>query len=148
MIKIALKKKRGQAIVEMAFVFPFILMIVVGGLIDFGFAFYNMLTLQQIANDTVQWAAAAPPGRTSSEITLKAREFLPAWWDSTKFSVVRVRKVRTPDNGADVIQVFLRYDSATYTPFYQTMLNLSTGDGRIPLAVVAAYQIPEVVFTR
>ena len=36
------KKKKGQAIVEMAILFPVFLLVIVGGVVDFGFAFYNM----------------------------------------------------------------------------------------------------------
>ncbi|GAB1353812.1 hypothetical protein MASR1M12_25500 [Erysipelotrichia bacterium] len=40
------KKNKGQAIVELALVFPFFLLIILGGIIDFGFAFYNYVTLR------------------------------------------------------------------------------------------------------
>ena len=46
-----LNRKKGQSIVEMSLLFPLFLLIIVGGIVDFGFAFYNVLALQQVAND-------------------------------------------------------------------------------------------------
>ena len=75
------RKTKGQAIVEMAMVFPFFLLIVVGGIIDFGFAFYNYQTLQQIANDTAQWAAESLKDvNDTGAIVEYANGMRPTWW--------------------------------------------------------------------
>lgn len=143
------KRKSGQAIVEMAFLFPFFLLVIVGGIIDFGFAFYNLLSLQQIANDTAQWAAESNGiigRRNASEITQYAQSKKPAWWSGV-FTVHTPEVVTTATN-AEVIRVAMSYESPTYTPFYQTILGAVTGSTYIKLGVFAGYQIPKVVAVR
>ncbi|NCB38106.1 MAG: pilus assembly protein [Erysipelotrichia bacterium] len=142
------KRKKGQAIVEMALVFPFFLLIIVGGLIDFGFAFYNFLALQQVANDTAQWAAESNGkiGVTqNTDISQYANSKKPSWWTGT-FTVHPVQ-VESLTTGGQILKVILSYESPTYTPFYQTIFKATTGVGYIKLATLAAYKIPEHVTT-
>jgi Flp pilus assembly protein TadG len=49
-------RSRGQSLVEFALVLP-ILLILVGGIIQFGMLFWSQNTLTQIARDTGRWAA-------------------------------------------------------------------------------------------
>jgi Flp pilus assembly protein TadG len=49
-------RSRGQSLAEFALVFP-ILMLVLGGIIQFGIIFWGQNTLTQIARDTGRWAA-------------------------------------------------------------------------------------------
>jgi Flp pilus assembly protein TadG len=49
-------RSRGQSLAEFAIVFP-ILMIVLGGIIQFGIIFWGQNTLTQIARDTGRWAS-------------------------------------------------------------------------------------------
>jgi len=49
-------RSRGQSLVEFAIVFP-ILMLIVGGIIQFGIIFWGQNTLNQVARDTGRWAA-------------------------------------------------------------------------------------------
>jgi Flp pilus assembly protein TadG len=49
-------RSRGQSLAEFALVFP-ILMLIVGGIIQFGVIFWGQNTLTQIARDTGRWAA-------------------------------------------------------------------------------------------
>src|SRR5688500_18129720 len=46
----------GQALVEFALVFP-ILILLVGGIIQFGLIFWSQATLTQIVRDTGRWAS-------------------------------------------------------------------------------------------
>jgi hypothetical protein len=139
------RRRKGQAIVEMALVFPFFLLIIVGGIIDFGFAFYNFLSLQQIANDTAQWAAESQ-GKTSmpgnSEITAYANSKRPSWWTGT-FTVSPPQLKDLPNTGGQVVSVMLTYESPTYTPFYQIIFQAVTGAQSIRLASQAAYKRPQ-----
>ena|SRR5687768_5385244 len=50
------RRSRGQSLAEFALVFP-ILMLIVGGIIQFGVIFWGQNTLTQIARDTGRWAA-------------------------------------------------------------------------------------------
>lgn len=143
------KRRKGQAIVEMALVFPFFLLIIVGGVIDFGFAFYNYLTLQQIANDTAQWAADNGTGTSfpsTPEINNYANLKRPSWW--TGVFTVQPPKITTLLTGGQTISILVTYESPTYTPFYQTIMSATSGSSSIRLAALAAYKKPEFVVTR
>ncbi|MGM0599573.1 MAG: TadE family protein [Candidatus Rifleibacteriota bacterium] len=141
------RKRKGQAIVEMALVFPFFILIIVGGLIDFGFAFYNFLSLQQVANDTAQWAAESQGSGTvpsDSEIIEYANSRRPQWWTGN-FTVSPPQTSDLTQTGGEYVSVLMTYDSPTYTPFYQVMFEAVTGASSIRLAAQAAYKIPELV---
>jgi Flp pilus assembly protein TadG len=51
------KRRRGQSLAEFAIVFP-VLMLILGGIIQFGIIFWGQNTLTQIARDTGRWAAS------------------------------------------------------------------------------------------
>lgn len=141
------KKTKGQAIVEMAIVFPFFLLIIVGGIIDFGFAFYNYISLQQIANDTAQWATDnyQASSVTTAMISQHATGRKPAWWKGNFTVTPKISQLPT---GEKTVEVFLSYESPTYTPFYQTMFRAASGNSSIKLTSKAVYKIPEFVITR
>jgi len=50
------ERSRGQSLAEFALVFP-ILMVILGGIIQFGIIFWGQNTLTQIARDTGRWAS-------------------------------------------------------------------------------------------
>lgn len=49
-------RTRGQSLAEFALVFP-ILMLILGGIIQFGLIFWGQNTLNQVVRDTGRWAA-------------------------------------------------------------------------------------------
>jgi Flp pilus assembly protein TadG len=51
------RRSRGQSLAEFAIVFP-VLMLILGGIIQFGIIFWGQNTLTQIARDTGRWAAS------------------------------------------------------------------------------------------
>jgi len=51
------KRSQGQSLAEFAIVFP-VLMLILGGIIQFGIIFWGQNTLTQIARDTGRWAAS------------------------------------------------------------------------------------------
>jgi hypothetical protein len=140
-----MSRKKGQAIVEMALLFPFFLLIIVGGLIDFGFAFFNAITLQQIANDSAQYAAE---NRITSKEEIEAHiaKLKPGWWkNDIDFSGPEPLDLTS---GGTVIRIPVSYESPAYTPFYQTMLSGIKGSPSIKLAALASYKIPQHVYTK
>jgi hypothetical protein len=50
------QRSRGQSLAEFAVVFP-VLMLVLGGIIQFGIIFWGQNTLNQVVRDTARWAA-------------------------------------------------------------------------------------------
>lgn len=145
------RRRKGQAIVEMALVFPFFLLIVVGGLIDFGFAFYNYLSLQQIANDAAQWGAESLGNgqvQSNSAIVAHANNQRPAWWTGAFTVNTPSLEPLTTDTGSNAIVVSMTYESPTFTPFYQIIFQATSGAPSIRLAARAAYKIPDFIMTR
>ena len=55
----ALRRWRGQALVEFALVIP-VFMLILGGVIQFGIYFWDQNTLNQIVRDAGRYAATAP----------------------------------------------------------------------------------------
>ena len=56
MIKKLRRSEKGQAMVEMALVLP-ILLLLVGGIVDFGWLFYNKLALNNAAREGARYAS-------------------------------------------------------------------------------------------
>ena len=56
LIKKLRRSEKGQAMVEMALVLP-ILLVLVGGIMDFGWLFYNQLALNNAAREGARYAA-------------------------------------------------------------------------------------------
>ncbi len=135
------KGRRGQSIVELALVFPFFLLIIIGGIVDFGFAFNSIISLQQLANDTAQWAATHDS--TEQEIIEYASSRKSSSFTGY-FSVCLVERINLV-SGGQVIKVGLGYDSPAYTPFYKIMLKSTMGSEFIRIEAQAAYKIPEFV---
>lgn len=50
-------RSRGQSLAEFAIVFP-VLMLLIGGIIQFGLIFWGLNTLNQVVRDTGRWAAS------------------------------------------------------------------------------------------
>ena len=144
------RRKNGQAIVEMAFLFPFFLLVIAGGIIDFGFAFYNFIKLQQIANDAAQFAAegykllpgvpddAPPPGKTVIDGFVRSKK--PRWW-AGELRVEDMALVKSSDGLATIVKLLVSYKSQVYTPLYQVLMGQVTGHNEIPLRVMTAYQV-------
>lgn len=61
-------RARGQSLAEFAIVFP-ILMLVLGGIIQFGVIFWGQNTLTQVARDTGRWAVAQVACPTTATVT-------------------------------------------------------------------------------
>jgi len=138
------KKTKGLAIVELALVFPFFLLIILGGIIDFGFAFYNYVTLQGLANDAAAWAADNKflSSESVSDFVngVNGSTKKPTWMKKQITATVDVINLTS---GVQLVRVNLNYDSPVYTPFYQTMFSATVGSPSISLGTMAAYQIPQ-----
>ena len=145
MDRIFFRRKRGQTLVEFAVLFPFFLLVIVGGMIDFGMAFYNYSRLQQIVNDVARQAAetGGPTGLNPGAIQTLANSKKPAWW--TGQFTVSSEQIQCTGSQRPIIRVVGQYDSPAYTPFYQTMFGAISGSPNIHLTSAAAYKIPDLV---
>jgi len=141
------KRKRGQSIVEMSLLFPLFLLVIVGGIVDFGFAFYNILALQQVANDAA--SNAAEKNLDDSQIRNYIAQYSspPISWNQAGIYQATISSVPMQD-GSTMKRVELEYHSKTYTPFYQTALNSITGNDFIVLRTQATYKVPGTVRNR
>jgi Flp pilus assembly protein TadG len=61
-------RTRGQSLAEFAIVFP-VLMLILGGIIQFGILFWGQNTLTQVARDTGRWAATQTTCPTNATVT-------------------------------------------------------------------------------
>jgi Flp pilus assembly protein TadG len=62
------ERSRGQSLAEFALVFP-VLMLILGGIIQFGILFWGQNTLTQVARDTGRWAASQVTCPTTGTVT-------------------------------------------------------------------------------
>jgi Flp pilus assembly protein TadG len=62
------RHSRGQSLAEFALVFP-ILMLIIGGIIQFGVIFWGQNTLNQVVRDTGRWAATQTDCNPSTATT-------------------------------------------------------------------------------
>ena len=141
------KRKRGQSIVEMSLLFPLFLLVIVGGIVDFGFAFYNILALQQVANDAASNAAEKNLNEAQTRNYIAQYSAPPISWNRAGIYQATISTIAMAD-GSTMKRVELEYHSKTYTPFYQTALNSVTGNDFIVLRTQATYKVPGTVRNR
>jgi Flp pilus assembly protein TadG len=65
------ERSRGQSLAEFAIVFP-VLMLILGGIIQFGIIFWGLNTLTQVVRDTGRWAASQQSCTATAPIVSKA----------------------------------------------------------------------------
>lgn len=139
-------RRKGQAIVEMSLLLPILLLVVVGGLIDFGFAFYNAITLHQIAEDVArEMADNTPKGDTpsTSQAQSLVNQHKPTWWEGPLTSNI-VYPVPIPGfPSSSGFRVVVTYKTPIYTPFWGGLAELIAGAPYLPLAAQATYRLPQ-----
>ncbi len=140
-------KKKGQAIVEMAILFPVFLLVIVGGIVDFGFAFYNMLALEQVANDAAQTGAEQNLSDEQIRSFISSYSSSPVSWSHPGIYTANISTINMSD-GSSMKRISLEYNSKTYTPFYQTAINSVTGNDYIVLRTQATYKVPNTVLSQ
>ena len=141
------KRKRGQSIVEMSLLFPLFMLVIVGGIVDFGFAFYNILALQQVANDTASNAAEKNMSDAQIRNYISQYSAPPISWHESGIYKATINTLNMSD-GSTMKRIALEYNSKTYTPFYQTAINAITGNNYIVLRTQATYKVPNTVRNR
>ncbi|HOY66891.1 MAG TPA: TadE/TadG family type IV pilus assembly protein [Candidatus Ozemobacteraceae bacterium] len=153
----------GQAMVELCLVLPLLLLIFLGGIVDFGYVFYNYITLQQLCNDTAMFAASPyvpiTPDNASGTSDIgqsdqAVKDFVaahkPPAWEMTEGSSTTHNKLtvtlppiyKTSDGLANIRRVTLFYRSPFITPFWQTIAKVTNWKEGIPLTTSVAFQIP------
>lgn len=144
------KRIKGQALVELALFFPFFLLIILGGIIDFGFAFYNYISLQQVANDSVQWAAERNETSFGAVSNAVQKNIAKLGWKAALLTIHPLEFPTFTSLGVTEsgIKLTLTYNSPVYTPFYQTMFSATLGTPYIPLRTSVTYKIPTVLRKR
>ncbi len=146
-------KRKGQSLVELALVLPVLVMILLGGIVDFGFAFYNFITLQQIANDAAMFAInpyipgqtlPSPTGQTDDEVRTFTQAKIPANWGAIPASDIDLQTTTKVDDTYPTKPLYYRrvtltYRSPLYTPFWKAVW------ADIPLRASAIFQVPRSV---
>ncbi len=141
--------RRGQSIVELAFVLSLFILFVIAGIIDFGFAMHNLLTLNQLANDAAQYAAESN-GKIGVQSASLVQNYVmqkrPATW-VPPITVTYVNPLTLP-SGDRAVRVTLESTSPLLTPVFQALATRVTGTPSLPLRVFAVYKLPLVVANR
>lgn len=146
-------KRKGQSLVELALVLPVLVMILLGGIVDFGFAFYNFITLQQIANDAAMFASnpyitgqtlPSPTGQTDDEVRTFTQAKIPPNWGTIPASDIVLQTTTKADDAYPTKPLYYRrvtltYHSPLYTPFWKAVW------ADIPLRASAVFQVPRSV---
>lgn len=159
--------KNGQSMVELCLILPILIIVLLGGIIDFGYAFYNYIALQQLANDTAMFASSpyvpvteqnasgtSDIGQSDQDIKEYVKAHKPAMWLYSDTSspvhnnlfVTLPAPFKTSDGLAYVRRVTLDYRSPLLTPFWKTLANASTWKEGIPLRTSSAFQVPRNIW--
>lgn len=136
-----IKNKTGQAIVEFAIVFPFFLLIIIGGIIDFGISINNYIILQNIVNNTAEWGAKNNKNQKEIEIFLKKQKPI-SWQNDLQINQIKNLKLKT---SGTALKVSVSYINPTITPFYQIITNKILKSNGIKITSEAFFKIPEKI---
>ncbi len=127
------KQEKGQALVELAFVLP-ILLILVFGIIEFGNIYYTNLTLNNASREGARTGAIRA---TQHDVNLEGeiRQIIKTRVPSLDYNEVQV--YITPNSGdiarGDDLKVELRYNRRLLTPLFEPILDTSSNPGYIQL---------------
>jgi Flp pilus assembly protein TadG len=126
---------RGQSLVETALVLP-VLLLVVGGIIQFGILFWSQNTLTQVARDTGRWAATDQSCNNAAIVTqanaIAAQSSLfgytPGSWTASNVVVTRSGAACPPTSNTSVawVQITINHQVPILLPWIPGNGNLTT----------------------
>jgi len=116
------KRNDGQAMVELTLILPVLLLIIMG-IIEFGFMFNNYLTLNNVSREATRYASL---GGTDAGAVTRAVEIAPNL-DADRLTIVITPSEANRGRG-DSVEVVVTYQYTLVTPFLDGII----GNG-IPL---------------
>ena len=139
------ERRHGQVIVEFALLFPFFILVILGGIIDFGFAFFNLVSVEQLASLGAQFAAEGKgtTGASDEAVRTLILSRKPSSWAAERVTI-GVSSIEDKKTGRPVVykQVTVTFQSPLYTPFYMILGGMALGQASIPVSSQAVFQIP------
>lgn len=121
------RKQRGQSLVEMAFVLP-VLLLVVLGIIDLSYYIYCYITVYQTVRDAAEEAAKQPPFPTKVSPTLNRSDpcvssvitrSQPSYFDATLMDTLSISYPGTRGRAlGQPVRVSLTYNIQPLTPLW------------------------------
>jgi Flp pilus assembly protein TadG len=111
-----MKDDKGQSMVEFALVIPLLLIILIG-IIEFGFLFSSYLTLTNASREAVRVVSL---GGTSTEAEARAKS-VSGLLDKTKLNISVLPDNTSFDRG-DSVEVMIKYEYHFLTPFMEVIL--------------------------
>ena len=153
--------------VELCLILPILIIVLLGGIIDFGYAFYNYITLQQLTNDAAMFASSpyvpiteqnasgtSEIGQSDQDIKNYIIANKPPQWEyvgtpspvHNNLFVTLPAPFKTADGLAYVRRVTLDFRSPLLTPFWKTVANASPWNEGIPLRTSSAFQVPRNIW--
>lgn len=132
-LKHFLKKEKGQAMVEFALVLP-ILLLFIGGLIDFGWIFYNQLSANNASREAARYVAIHYyfDNMNTTTATTKATEIINDYINVVDLAVDNITPEDDDVNGGKKVKVKLSGKVIILTPILRTIID-SDGDGKFPV---------------
>jgi len=131
------RRSRGQSLAEFAIVFP-VLMLILGGIIQFVIIFWGQNTLTQIARDTGRWAATQQACTTSTVNVLATAKSIAAqsslignssgWTSPANVDATWSGTPCPPANNQDIafVMITLHHQVPIFFPFVPGDGNLTT----------------------
>jgi Flp pilus assembly protein TadG len=131
------RRSSGQSLAEFAIVFP-VLMLILGGIIQFGIIFWGQNTLTQIARDTGRWAATQQGCTTGTVNVLATAKSIAAnssligtsstWTSPANVYVIWSGTPCPPANNQDVayVNITLHHQVPIFFPFVPGNGDLTT----------------------
>jgi len=129
-------RSRGQSLAEFAIVFP-VLMLIIGGIIQFGVIFWGQNTLTQIARDTGRWASTQVTCPTSTSVVPTANSiasqssligYTPGSWTTANVQAALTGDPCPVTTNAQVayVTITITHQVPIFFPFVPGNGNLST----------------------
>lgn len=126
-----IKKENGQAMVEFALVLP-ILLLFIGGIIDFGWVYYNQLSANNASREAARYIAIHyyfdHMNETSAEA--KAMEIIDDYTSLSDINIETIAPQSDDVNGGEKIKVKFSGKTVILTPILRAILD-GDGDGKI-----------------
>ncbi len=132
-LKSLIKKEKGQAMVEFALVLPIILLFI-GGIIDFGWIFHNQLAANNASREAARYIAIHYyfDNLNSTTATTKATEIINNYVKLADLAVDNIIPEDDDVNGGKKVKIKLTGNVIILTPILRAIID-SDGDGKFSI---------------
>lgn len=118
-----IKNEKGQAMVEFALILPILLMLI-GGIMDFGWVFSNILIANNASREAARYAAIHKYDTDYTDIAVinQAKARIPDFIES-KINADGITLEEVTINGDKAIKFTVKWNIDVFMPFYSRLIN-------------------------